>query len=47
LDTDAHYQERQSFDGETLRTLMKKLRNAVGVAFNATVTPAALAAWRE
>jgi uncharacterized protein (TIGR04255 family) len=47
LDTDAHYQERQSFDDETLRTLMKKLRNAVGIAFNATVTPAALAAWRE
>jgi uncharacterized protein (TIGR04255 family) len=47
LDTDAHYEERQSFDGEALRTLMQKLRNAVEIAFNATVTPAALSAWRE
>ena len=47
LDTDAHHQERQSFDGEALRTLMQKLRNAVEIAFNATVTPAAVSAWRE
>ena len=47
LDTDALYQERQSFDTETLHTLMQELRNAVGIAFDATVTPAALAAWRK
>jgi uncharacterized protein (TIGR04255 family) len=47
LDTDALYRERQSFDIETLRRLMRKLRDAVGVAFDATVTPAALTAWRK
>jgi uncharacterized protein (TIGR04255 family) len=47
LDTDALYRERQSFDTQTLRTLMRKLRDAVGVAFDATVTPAALATWRK
>jgi uncharacterized protein (TIGR04255 family) len=45
LDTDALYRERQSFDSEILRTLLKRLRDAVGVAFDATVTPAALSAW--
>jgi uncharacterized protein (TIGR04255 family) len=47
LDTDALYRERQAFDAEKLRALMKRLRNAVGLAFDATVTPAAVAAWRE
>jgi uncharacterized protein (TIGR04255 family) len=47
LDTDALYRERQSFNTEALRTLMQKLRDAVGIAFDAAVTPAALAAWRK
>jgi uncharacterized protein (TIGR04255 family) len=47
LDTDALYRERQPFDTQALRTLMRKLRNAVGVAFDATVTPAARATWRK
>ncbi len=46
LDTDALYRERQAFDTETLRMLMKKLRNAVGLAFDASVTPTAVSAWR-
>lgn len=47
LDTDALHRERQSFDTQTLRTLMKRLRDAVGIAFDATVTPTALATWRR
>jgi len=47
LDTDALYRERQSFNTKALRTLMQELRVAVGIAFDAAVTPAALAAWRK
>ena len=47
LDTDALYRERQAFEAEALRTLMTKLREAVGIAFDATVTPKAVAAWQK
>lgn len=47
LDTDALYRNRQTFEIETLRTLMTKLREAVGIAFDATVTPHARAAWQK
>jgi uncharacterized protein (TIGR04255 family) len=46
LDTDALYRERQAIDSESLRLRMRQLRDAVGVAFDATVTPVARAAWR-
>ena len=47
LDTDALYRERQAFEIKTLRTLMAKLRGAVGIAFDATVTRHARSAWKK
>ena len=47
LDTDALYRNRQTFEIETFRTLMTKPREAVGIAFDATVTSQARAAWQK
>lgn len=45
IDTDASVEGRNVFDTNAIRSQLKMLRNNIGLAFDAIVTPAALAAW--
>lgn len=47
LDTDASIQARYVFDLDTIKAQLRTLRKGVGLAFDATVTPHALAAWKS
>ena len=47
LDTDASIEGRHVFDMDLIRSQLKMLRKGVGVAFDAIVTPTAIAAWNS
>lgn len=47
VDTDASVEERRTFDLGTIEAQLKILRKGVGLAFDAAVTPLAIAAWKS
>jgi uncharacterized protein (TIGR04255 family) len=47
VDTDASIESRQAFDLNAIKSQLKTLRKGVGLAFDATVTPLAMAAWKS
>jgi len=47
VDTDASIEARHKLDLDSIKAQLKTLRQAIGVAFDATVTPLAMATWKE
>ena len=47
VDTDASIEGRQVFDMDAIKSQLTMLRGGIGLAFNAIVTPAAIAAWNK
>lgn len=47
VDTDASIEARHTFDLDVIKAQLKTLRKGVGLAFDATVTPHAVAAWKS
>ena len=47
VDTDASIEGRHAFDLDGIKNQLQKLRKGVGLAFDATVTPLAVAAWNS
>jgi uncharacterized protein (TIGR04255 family) len=47
VDTDASIEGRRTFDLESIKAQLKTLRKGVGLAFDAIVTPKAVAAWKN
>lgn len=46
VDTDASIEGRHVFDLDAIKSQLKMLRSGIGLAFDAIVTPAAIAAWK-
>lgn len=46
IDTDASIEGRHTFDVDAIKAQLKTLRNGVGLAFDAIVTPSAIAEWK-
>ena len=46
VDTDASIEGRHAFDLDAIKSQLKMLRSGIGLAFDAIVTPAAIAAWK-
>jgi uncharacterized protein (TIGR04255 family) len=46
IDTDASIEGRHTFDVDAIKAQLRKLRNGVGLAFDAIVTPSAIAEWK-
>ena len=45
IDTDASIEGRNVFDMDAIKSQLKMLRSGIGLAFDAIVTPTAIAAW--
>jgi uncharacterized protein (TIGR04255 family) len=47
VDTDASIEGRHPFNLELIKSQLQVLRDGVGIAFDATVTPIAVSAWNS
>ena len=47
IDTDASIEGRHVFDLDAIKSQLKILRGGIGLAFNAIVTPTAIATWNN